>query len=183
MMRKNGKTAGRGKTIFLVILLILLILEVICVVWISDRYDRINATSYETELKITDAVWFTGASGDSEQPQAFIKVELQNVSKNVERYQPNLYVSETNNAEDRTLSFAPMAYYETVNAAGVNNYDTYVCIPPGQTIPLWYPLTEHDVLSLEAMLQNSEQLYVCLPEHKAEVQECVPLQRMEIQTQ
>ena len=74
----------------------------------------------------------------------------------------------------------PVSYYEAINAAGASNFDYYLCIPPGQTVEVFYTLTEQDCRELEAMQQNGGQLYVYLPERETMQPVCVPLQSIEI---
>ena len=58
------------------------------------------------------------------------------VEMNDKSYRPQIYVTESEQPDNSKvhLSLQPISLYEEINAAGVNNYDIDLCIPPGQTV-------------------------------------------------
>ena len=76
----------------------------------------------------------------------------------------------------------PISLYEEINAAGVNNYDIDLCIPPGQTVTVSYSVTASDYQEIQALRDDGKTVFVSLSNRKAKQNVCVPLQWMEIET-
>lgn len=170
------RTNRTGK-LFMIVLL-LLVAEIAVWGWMSKQYDKIGSTS-DADLRIEQAVLYLGKK-NGQQGECYLLASLHNNGSTTEQYLPNLYVTGETEPYIRGESLVPISYYEAINAAGASNFDYYLCIPPGQTVEVFYTLTEQDYMELEAMQQDSGQLYVYLPERETMQPVCVPLQSIEI---
>jgi len=113
-----------------------------------------------------------------------LTVTLHNVGDTLEKYLPQLYVMESEQPDNSKmhLSLQPISLYEEINAAGVNNYDIDLCIPPGQTVTVSYSVTASDYQEIQALRDDGKTVFVSLSNRKAKQNVCVPLQFMEIET-
>lgn len=171
-MRTNR--TGKIFRIVCMIVLLLVVAEIVVWSWMSKQYDEIGRT-YDADLRIERAVLYLGRE-DGQQGECYLTASLHNNGSTTERYLPNLYVTEETEPYIKGESLVPVSYYEAINAAGASNFDYYLCIPPGQTVEVFYTLTEQDCRELETMQQNGGQLYVYLPEQETMQPVCVPLQ-------
>lgn len=178
-MRKS-RTKKPFRTIC-IILTLLLAAEIVVWGWMSDRYQNTNRT-VDADLRIEEAVLYRGRSSeeDAQQAESYLIASLHNNDTRTEQFLPNLYVTKETEPYMDGESLVPMSYYEAINAAGASNFDYYLCIPPGQTVKVFYTLTEQDCMELEAMQQDGGQLYVYLPERETAKPVCVPVQSIEI---
>ncbi len=174
-MRKNrsGKKFG--------IIMLLLVAEIVVWNWMSEQYRQASST-IDADLRIEKAILYTGVSNEenAQQEKSYLIASLHNNGIQTERYLPNLYVTNETEPYISGESLVPMSYYEEINAGGASNFDYYLCIPPGQTVEVFYTLTGQDCMELEAMQQDGGQLYVYLPERETMQPVCVPLQSIEI---
>ena len=107
-----------------------------------------------------------------------------NSGDTLEKYLPQLYVMESEQPDNSKmhLSLQPVSLYEEINAAGVDNYDIDLCIPPGQTVTVSYSVTVSDYQEIQALRDDGKTVFVSLSNRKAKQNVCVPLQWMEIET-
>lgn len=178
-MRKS-RTRKPFRTIF-IILVLLLAAEIVVWGWMSEQYNN-TGRILDADLRIEEAILYRGMSNkeDAQQTESYLIASLHNNDARTEQFLPNLYVTKETEPYIDGESLVPMSYYEAINAAGSSNFDYYLCIPPGQTVKVFYTLTEQDCMELEAMQQDGGQLYVYLPERETMQPVCVPVQSIEI---
>ena len=134
-------------------------------------------------LQIEQAILFAGNAGESDSLYD-LTVTLHNVGDTLEKYLPQLYVMESEQPDNSKmhLSLQPVSLYEEINAAGVDNYDIDLCIPPGQTVTVSYSVTASDYQEIQALRNDGKAVSVSLSNREAKQNVCVPLQFMEIET-
>lgn len=134
-------------------------------------------------LQIEQATLFAGNAGESDSLYD-LTVTLHNVGDTLEKYLPQIYVMESEQPDNSKMHFSlqPVSLYEEINAAGVNNYDIDLCIPPGQTVTVSYSVTVSDYQEIQALRDDGKTVFVSLSNRKAKQNICVPLQWMEIET-
>ena len=154
---------------------------------VCDWTERLVAekSSFEGSgsLQIEQAILFAGNAGESDSLYD-LTVTLHNVGDTLEKYLPQIYVMESEQPDNSKMHFSlqPISLYEEINAAGVNNYDIDLCIPPGQTVTVSYLVTASDYQEIQALRDDGKTVSVSLSNRKAKQNVCVPLQWMEIET-
>lgn len=130
---------------FWVVLCVLILLESRVCDWTERLVAEKSSFEGSGSLQIEQAILFAGNAGESDSLYD-LTVTLHNVGDTLEKYLPQLYVMESEQPDNSKmhLSLQPVSLYEEINAAGVNNYDIDLCIPPGQTVTVSYSVTVSD---------------------------------------
>lgn len=149
----------------------------------NDWQQKKSSFEGSGSLQIEQAILFAGNAGESDSLYD-LTVTLHNVGDTLEKYLPQLYVMESEQPDNSKvyLSLQPISLYEEINAAGVNNYDIDLCIPPGQMVTVSYSVTVSDYQEIQALRDDGKTVSVSLSNRKAKQNVCVPLQFMEIET-
>lgn len=168
---------------FWVVLCVLILLESRVCDWTERLVAEKSSFEGSGSLQIEQAILFAGNAGESDSLYD-LTVTLHNVGDTLEKYLPQLYVMESEQPDNSKmhLSLQPVSLYEKINAAGVNNYDIDLCIPPGQTVTVSYSVTVSDYQEIQALRDDGKTVSVSLSNRKAKQNVCVPLQFMEIET-
>lgn len=145
------KRAVKVKWILLAVLVVLAATEVICYYWMDDKIDDYRYNQ--------PALLVTACSVEDDQ----FMVTVENPSAKRYRGVPEVYVLDTPQVSGCRMRIQPDSYYAEINQAGVENYDSYVVIPPKESVTLYYTLSEKDQMLLKELRSSVQELYAYVP--------------------